>query len=442
MIKGAVSDFIAPTTEDTCQLLSAINSNNGVYLDYDLVLEFMYYYYASAERVRRSIARYMNISFESLSAARIKGLIVSKNLARYFPKTDSGEVSLDAKKVASVLEMPIIDKEVKWIVSEWIKAAGYESAVNQFSKVLEFGRLDERLTCTGHRMLRLEPLWVPQNTGRFAMQNPAIHNFAGIVKDVTTVPEGYVMQAVDSGQIDPRLTFSFKMPDKQIQRLIVLYDDAYYGILHYVLMPEEDIKSGRLDFEKMEITDELKEKRKKLKTHINAVIYNSHEDGGDQIKASLIKRIGNHPMHVKWVNEVTDSLMSGNYLFNTAFGFAVDVRLGSNNSGKYSKASEESKFNHYMRSAINAPIQGTAADLHRLAIDDVKKFLLMRASRSFIMMSVHDAIYVAVHEDDFDAEKDFLSKCTAYYIDGWVPIECDSEIGVHEENPVFKGKRY
>lgn len=443
MISGSVNSFIVPTADDTCQLLSAINSANGVYLDYDMVLEFMFYYYRQAEVNKKKLAKYMRVpNVDLLTADNIKGFIMQKRYSRYFPTTRTGEISLEAKEVRSLLDSNLLDAEAKWIVGTWIDISADSSTVSQFTKALQFGTVVDGVSCDGHRMLRLEPIWAVQNTSRFAMQKPAIHNFPDIVKDAITVPEGYVMVGVDSSQIDPRLTFSFKMPDRQIQKLITLYDDAYFGILHYVLMPEADIRSGTLDFKKMEITDSLKEKRKTLKTYINAVIYDSHEDGGDPVKKALINRIGNHPMHVKWVTEVREKIMSGSYIFETAFGTKIDVRGGTNLTGKYSTASEESKFNHMVRSAINAPIQGTAADLHRLAIDDEKRFLLHRASRSFIMLSIHDAIYTAVHQDDYDAEIEFLSHCPEYRIDGWVPITCDAEIGRHQANPVFKGKRY
>ena len=443
MISGNVNSFVVPTADDTCQLLSAINAANGVYLDYDKLLEFMFYYYRQAELKEKKLIKYLGLnSMYTLTPAIIKEFIMKKKYSRYFPTTGRGEISLNAKEIESLLSSDLLDEETKWVVGTWVDISGNCAIVNQFNKALEFGRLVDEVSCEGHRMLRIEPLWEVQNTSRFAMQKPAIHNFPDIVKDIITVPEGFVMVGVDSGQIDPRLTFSIKMPDKQIQSLIVLYNDAYFGILHYVLLPEEDIKSGTLDFKKMEITDDLKEKRARLKTYINAVIYDSHEAGGDPIKQKLIDRVGKHPMHVKWVREVREQLMVGDYVFKTAFGTPIDVRGGTNLSGKYSSASEESKFNHMVRSAINAPIQGTAADLHRLAIEDEKKFLLYRASRSFIMLSIHDAIYTAVHQDDYDKEIEFLSHCPEYRIDGWVPILCEAEIGGHHANPVFKGKRY
>lgn len=443
MVTGKVSEKYVPTAEDTCRLLTSINNIHGVYLDYDLLLEFMFYYRREGEVCQRKLAKYLNLrSIDDLRADHVKRIIQSKGYARYFPKTDSGDISLMAKLTLPVLDMDVIDGETKWVVKTWIDAQSNFSMVSQFSKCLEVGQLLNEESCLGHRMLRISPIWVVQNTSRFAMQVPAIHNFAGEVKDTFTVPKGYIMVGVDSGQIDPRLTFSFKMPDKQIQTLIELYDDAYFGILHYVLMPEADIRSGTLDFKKMEITADLEAKRKTLKTHINAVIYDSHDDSGDTIKAALIKRIGQHPMHVAWIDNVKSQMMSGNFVFTTAFGTKIDVREGTNESGKYKGATESALFNHRMRSAINAPIQGTAADLHRIAINDQKKFLNARASKSFIMLSIHDAIYTAVHEDCYDDEIEFLSHCPEYRIDGWVPITCKPEIGPHQENKVFVGKRY
>lgn len=442
MIQTSIKTGSAPTPEETCNLLSAINGCNGVWFDYDLSLELMYYYYAQADLLENKLKRYLHVGKSAdFTTAVVKDYIRSKRLERYFPKTAGNDISLDTKKLEDVLSLGVLDEETKWVVKTTSEMTSARAIVSQFQTVFTVGKPVDELSFNNHRMLRLEPVWGTQNTGRFAMLNPAIQNFASAVKDVITVPKGYVLVASDSGQIDPRIVFSYKMPDPQIKALVNLYNDAYFGVLHYCLMDIKDIQTNKMEFTKMEITDELKHMRNILKRNINAVIYNSQNDS-DPVMAAMIKRIGHHKMHVDWVEGCRQQMLAGNYIFHTAFGHPVDVRKGSNTSGKYKDASEESVFNHWLRSAINAAIQGTAADLHRMALEDEKKYLLMKASDSFIMLSVHDAIYTAVAEDTFDEEIEFISHCPEYQVDDWIHIYSEAEIGQHKGNPIFTADRY
>lgn len=442
MITGNVESLNPPTPEESCSLLSRMNVDHGIHVDYDLALEFMYYYNSTADYLDRRLSKYLGLRSEMTSADVIKQIIRDKGIARYFPMTKTGEISLDSKGLDGILEGDYVDRELKWILKNYKEIKTRRVLINQFAMMFSVGIPCQELSWNNHRMLKIIPVWAIQNTGRFATTEPALHNFAGQVKDVITVPKGYVLFAVDSGQIDPRLTFSFKMPDKQIQYFINLHNDAYLGILQYILLPAADIASGRTDIPKMEITDEIMAMRKQLKTYINAVIYNSDNDEGNRIKRLLIDRIGKHPMHVKWVNEVQEQMYQGKYVVETAFGYKVDVRDSQNSQGKYGSASEGSYQNHLLRSAINAPIQGTAADLHRLAIQDEYLYLLRKDSKSYIVTSIHDAIYTAVAEDTFDEEKEYLSHVPEYKIDGWVPIYSSAEVGQHRENKTFVGDRY
>ena len=217
-----------------------------------------------------------------------------------------------------------------------------------------------------------------------------------------------------------------------------MYNDAYYGLLHYVIQSQEDYLSGRCDLPRMEITDDIIDKRQKLKTLGNAVLYGSKNvHGGDLLTTNYVKRIGGHSVRMDEQKRIENKIMSGEYIFETAFGTKVDVRKSTNSQSKYSASQGDGYFNHLVRGAINSFMQGTAADLMRFAIQEAESYLTENARDSYITMSVHDALYYTVNENEFDKLKDELSGFTAYQVDDWIPIFADPVIGVHRTNPDF-----
>lgn len=57
------------------------------------------------------------------------------------------------------------------------------------------------------------------------------------------------------------------------------------------------------------------------------------------------------------------------------------------------------------RAAINAPMQGTAADLIKLAMVAVQKWLDDEELRTLLIMQVHDELVLEVPEDELSAVK-------------------------------------
>jgi DNA polymerase-1 len=58
------------------------------------------------------------------------------------------------------------------------------------------------------------------------------------------------------------------------------------------------------------------------------------------------------------------------------------------------------------RAAINAPMQGTAADLIKLAMVAVQNFLDAEKFKSLLIMQVHDELVLEVPEDELAVVKE------------------------------------
>ena len=436
---------IVPSTDTICRMLTASNQLNGMYFDLDRMLEYHFYYRNEAGRVILILYKYVHPNDPVnafITKGDIIGLINQFNVGYYFKKTAGGDISLDSDSVEAAIASGMLSKELGLIVKNYSYAISCNNKVGQFGTIIKDGyEVTNELSCEYHRMIRIDPIWVAQNTHRFATQAPAVQNIVRECQDVLTVPRGYIKCDADSGQIEPRITYSTIIRDPVIQKCIRDYNDAYFGLLYYNQMPDELWRSHSLDFTVPEVNDEMKANRQKLKTMGNAVLYGSSDTkNGDTLTANYIKRIGNHPMRLAYVRECTDKIMRGDYTFYTAFGEPVDVRNATNATGKYAAASEDARAKHFIRSAFNVAMQGTAAGLMKIALDRQNKFILHNNLKSYIIASVHDAIKTAIHEDEFEKYKDEFAQFPSYQVDDWIPIYSDAEFGPHRVNPVFNDK--
>lgn len=429
------------SAEAACSILSQHNRLCPIYIDLDRLYEYFYFYNAmtSLQNIKCSqMIHPMRSDVKPLQTIDIIKWFSDNKLDTYMPVGKQGVMSTAASAMRDLLNLGVANEEQVAIIKEFLKLSEYAATKSPLRGVIEDGTRSDKISVEGHRMVEVWPDWATQNTSRFTATNPALGNFTRTVKDLTTVPKGYVQKQVDSGQIEPRITYSTVIKDKQIIYYITGYDDAYYGLLHYVTQSVEEWLSGRTDIKLFEITDDLKAKRQQLKTLGNAVLYGStNEHGGDLLSSNYIKRIGGHKSRQAFQKDVENRLMSGEYVFETAFGTKIDVRQSTNSQSKYSESQGSGYFNHLVRGAINSYMQGTAADLMRFAIQEADIYLTENARDSYISMSVHDALYYTINEDEYDKLSDTLDGFTAYQVDDWIPIKAEAENGVHRTNPIF-----
>ena len=412
-----------PTVQQTLDVLNGNLDIRPIYIDYDKCLMNIY---SLCNIIDKEAVKFGKISGEGdCSKNALLYYLQGHNLLNKFPLTQTGKISLSADAVDIVLAMDDIteqDREVLSSFRTWTKAVKARADLVPFLQ----NPISKEISCDGHRMLEIRPTWTPQNTGRVAMSKPAIQNMNRDLQELLTCPQGYKLLHTDSGQVEPRIVYSAFVPDPQIKALINLYNDAYFGVLHYCTMPEEEIRSGRTDFTKMEITEEMKAGRKKIKTYGNAVMYGSKREE-DEIKAAMIKRIGQHPARLELIRRIENSLDRGNTIFKTYFGTPIDISNSKKLVGNGYNQREE-----MIKLAINNPIQGTAADLMRYSVMQANR-IIMTQRKSSIVCYIHDAGVFYVHEDEYDNIHDELADIVSYQVDDWIPVYAESED--YEFNP-------
>jgi len=81
------------------------------------------------------------------------------------------------------------------------------------------------------------------------------------------------------------------------------------------------------------------------------------------------------------------------------------------------------------RLAMNAPIQGTAADIIKLAMVNVQKELYKRNMKSTLILQVHDELILNVYNDELEEVKELVKKEMEEVLDLSVKLEVDINIG-------------
>ena len=75
------------------------------------------------------------------------------------------------------------------------------------------------------------------------------------------------------------------------------------------------------------------------------------------------------------------------------------------------------------RAAINAPMQGTAADLIKLAMIDVQSWIEKEKLRTLLVMQVHDELVLEVPQDELHYVKEKLHDLMCHIAELKVPLE-------------------
>lgn len=83
------------------------------------------------------------------------------------------------------------------------------------------------------------------------------------------------------------------------------------------------------------------------------------------------------------------------------------------------------------RNAINAPIQGSAADIIKIAMINIQRWMEKEKMRSRMIMQVHDELVFDVHKDEVDLMKENVIHLMKNAVSLEVPMEVEAGIGLN-----------
>ena len=81
------------------------------------------------------------------------------------------------------------------------------------------------------------------------------------------------------------------------------------------------------------------------------------------------------------------------------------------------------------RNAINAPIQGSAADMIKIAMINIHNDISKSSLRSRMLLQVHDELVFDVHKNEMDVLKEIVSQRMKTAMSLKVPVEIGIGVG-------------
>lgn len=83
------------------------------------------------------------------------------------------------------------------------------------------------------------------------------------------------------------------------------------------------------------------------------------------------------------------------------------------------------------RNAINAPIQGSAADIIKIAMVNIQRWLIKEKLRTKMIMQVHDELIFDLHKEEEKIVRDNVAKLMQYAVHLEVPMEVEIGVGAN-----------
>lgn len=259
-------------------------------------------------------------------------------------------------------------------------------------------------------------------TGRLASNNPNLQNIpirteeGRRVRRAFTAPSGSVIVSADYSQIELRI-MAHLSGDKTLIEAFKNGEDIHRRTAAEVFgVAQENVSS---------------EQRRYAKTINFGLIYGmgqyglSKSLGIDNLSAKnfIDRYFARYPGVADYMHRTKEQAAAQGYV-ETLFGrrlYLPDIH----NKNANARAGAE-------RAAINAPMQGTASDLIKRAMIDVRHWLHAENLNSKLMMQVHDELVLEVPENELTTVKTKLPEIMAAVGEGLLDVPLVAEVGVGE----------
>jgi len=229
-------------------------------------------------------------------------------------------------------------------------------------------------------------------TGRFSSNDPNLQNIpirspeGRAIRQAFIAPEGFKLVAADYSQIELRIMTHLSQDEALIKAFRSGKDIHRATAADIMSIPEEQVTT---------------EQRRNAKAINFGLIYGMSAFGlakqlgiGRKEAASYVQAyFERYPGVQRYMDETRDAASEAGYV-ETIFGRRLYLPDINSSKQMLKKAAE--------RTAINAPMQGTAADIIKRAMIDVQSWLDSSSVTAKMIMQVHDELVFEVPEDQLD----------------------------------------
>ena len=256
------------------------------------------------------------------------------------------------------------------------------------------------------------------NTGRLASSDPNLQNIpirteeGKKIREAFIPEKGHVLLSVDYSQVELRLAAELAGVDA--------LKNAFKDHIDIHALTASQVFGVALD----EVTPEL---RRQAKAVNFGIIYGisgwglAKQLGCDQSTANefIRKYLANFNEIQTYMEERKDEARKNGFV-KTLYGRKCVIK-GINDKGPQKGFAE--------RQAINAPLQGTAADIMKIAMGKIPRELEKAELNARMLLQVHDELVFEVPEKELDAVSDLVRYVMETVTDIGVPLQAEAGSG-------------
>lgn len=263
------------------------------------------------------------------------------------------------------------------------------------------------------------------STGRLSSTNPNLQNIPIRTEQGREVRKAFVastsdalIMAADYSQVELRIAASISKDENMIS--------AFRG--------HEDIHTATAALVyKVPAAEVTSEQRRHAKTVNFGILYGISAFGlADRLHISqaearaLIENYNqSFPKIRQFMNQLMEDARANGYV-ETLLGRRRYIRDIDSSNGLLRKAAE--------RNAINAPIQGTAADLIKIAMINIHREFKKRNLKSKMILQVHDELVFEVYKDEMSEVQDIVKNL----MENAMHLEVDLEVSMNFGNSWYE----
>ena len=360
------------------------------------------------EKLKKEIFKKCGEEFNLNSPKQLGEILFDKlKLVSKPKKTKTGQYSTSEEVLSSLAnDHRIIENILEWRSLDKLQNTYVRSLPNEVSNLTKRVHSSFNQTVT--------------TTGRLSSNNPNLQNIPirtangqKIRKAFIPRNNDYIIMAADYSQIELRVIASISNEENMIDAFVNNQD------IHTITAS----KIYNVDPENVN-----REQRGNAKTVNFGIIYGVSAFGLSQqtdlnrseSKQMIDNYFLNYPGLKKYMSDQIDFARNNGYVETIMGRRRYLQNINSQNNMLRSSAE---------RNAINAPIQGSAADIIKIAMININSELKKQSLKSKMLLQVHDELVFDVHKSEKDQIKDIVKTTMESAVKLKVPLKIDLEFG-------------
>lgn len=377
----------------------------GVLVDANMLKEYSVVLNKKVDELTKEIWDLAQTEFNVNSPKQLGEVLFEKLNLPIIKKTKNG-YSTDSEVLEKLApEHPIIDKILEYRVMSKLKATYVDGMIGLINPDTHriHAKFNQTVTATG-RISCTEP----------NLQNIPIRTELGReLRKVFIARDGYVLLDADYSQVELRVLAHMSGDETMINAFNSGIDVHAVTASQVFNVPLEEV---------------TKQMRSEAKAVNFGIVYGISDFGlATNIKTSrkkakeyIEKYFETYPKIKKYMDNSVKMCKENGYV-ETLWGrrrYVPEIKSNNYNVRQFGE-----------RVAMNAPIQGTAADIIKIAMVNIENELEERKLQSKLILQVHDELVIETKQDELDIVKELLIRNMQDVVKMKVPLQVDANYG-------------